>query len=140
MWSRPTEFVHRSRTVRFVLIWMYMLLCAFLFCSGDWRLSASILFRYEHRMGKWVGPEIGEGTTFFYGICCDFGCWGICLLWWCVCVSCLFVHCLWSLVLSCRRSRRVARCLETIVVCIWRMFVFMSVVMTVWGSVGMFVV
>ena len=34
----------------------------------------------------------------------------------------------------------VARCLETIDVCIWRMFVFMSVVATVWGSVGMFVV
>ena len=34
----------------------------------------------------------------------------------------------------------VSRCLETIYVCIWRMFVFMSVVVTVWGSVGMFVV
>ena len=34
----------------------------------------------------------------------------------------------------------VARCLETIDVCIWRMFVCMSVVVTVWGSVGMFVV
>ena len=34
----------------------------------------------------------------------------------------------------------VARCLETIDVCIWRMFLFMSVVVTVWGSVGMFVV
>ena len=34
----------------------------------------------------------------------------------------------------------VARCLETIDVCIWHMFVFMSVVVTVWGSVGMFVV
>ena len=34
----------------------------------------------------------------------------------------------------------VARCLETIDVCIWRMFVSMSVVVTVWGSVGMFVV
>ena len=33
-----------------------------------------------------------------------------------------------------------ARCLETIDVCIWRMFVFMSVVVTVWGFVGMFVV
>ena len=33
-----------------------------------------------------------------------------------------------------------ARCLETIDVCIWRMFVLMSVVVTVWGSVGMFVV
>ena len=30
----------------------------------------------------------------------------------------------------------VARCLEKIDVCIWRMFVFMSVVETVWGSVG----
>ena len=27
----------------------------------------------------------------------------------------------------------VARCLETVDVCIWRMFVFMSVVVTVWG-------
>ena len=34
----------------------------------------------------------------------------------------------------------VARCLETIDVCIWRMFVCMSVVVTVWWSVGMFVV
>ena len=34
----------------------------------------------------------------------------------------------------------VTRCLETIHVCIWRMFVFMSVAVTVWGSVGMFAV
>ena len=33
-----------------------------------------------------------------------------------------------------------ATCIETIYVCIWRMFVFMSVVVTVWGSVGLFVV
>ena len=33
-----------------------------------------------------------------------------------------------------------ARCLETIDVCIWCMFVFMSVVVIVWGSVAMFVV
>ena len=33
-----------------------------------------------------------------------------------------------------------ARCLETIDVCIWRKFVFMSVLVTVWVSVGMFVV
>ena len=31
----------------------------------------------------------------------------------------------------------VTRCIETIDVCIWRMFVFMSVVVTVWVSVGM---
>ena len=34
----------------------------------------------------------------------------------------------------------VTRCLETIDVCILRMFVLMSVVVIVWGSVGMFVV
>ena len=34
----------------------------------------------------------------------------------------------------------VARCLETIDVRIWRMFVFMSVVEIVWGYVGIFVV
>ena len=34
----------------------------------------------------------------------------------------------------------VDRCLETIDVCIWHMFVFMSVVVTVWVSVGMLVV
>ena len=34
----------------------------------------------------------------------------------------------------------VARCLDTIDVCIWRMFVFKSAVVIVWGSVGMFVV
>ena len=34
----------------------------------------------------------------------------------------------------------VARCLESIDVCIWHMFVFISVIVTVWGSVGMFVV
>ena len=30
----------------------------------------------------------------------------------------------------------VARCLETIDACIWGMFVFMSVLVTVWESVG----
>ena len=34
----------------------------------------------------------------------------------------------------------VARCIETIDICIWHMFVFMSVIVTVWGSVGMIVV
>ena len=34
----------------------------------------------------------------------------------------------------------VSRCIETIDVCIWSMFVVMSVVMIVWGSVGMFAV
>ena len=34
----------------------------------------------------------------------------------------------------------VDRCQETIDVFIWRMFVFMSVVVIVWGYVGMFIV
>ena len=34
----------------------------------------------------------------------------------------------------------VARCIETIDVCIWRMFVCMSVVVIMWVSVGMFIV
>ena len=34
----------------------------------------------------------------------------------------------------------VTRCLDTMYVCIWRMFVFMSVVVTGCGYVGMFVV
>ena len=34
----------------------------------------------------------------------------------------------------------VVRFIETVNVCIWRMFVFMSVVVIVWGSVGMYVV
>ena len=51
------------------------------------------------------------------------------------------------LLLMCGRSVRsililpiVARYLETINVCIWLMFVFMSVVVIVYGSVVMFVV
>ena len=35
---------------------------------------------------------------------------------------------------------RVARCIDTIYVCIWCMLVFMSVVVTMWRSVVMFVV
>ena len=34
----------------------------------------------------------------------------------------------------------VARCVETIDVCIWCMFLCMSVLVTVWGSVGRFIV
>ena len=48
-------------------------------------------------------------------------------VWWTGARSILLLH-------------RVAICLETIDVCIWRKFVFMSVVVTVLGSVGMFVV
>ena len=43
---------------------------------------------------------------------------------------CFYVYC----------SDCVARCLESIDICIWRMFVFMSVVVTVLEYVGKFVV
>ena len=52
-----------------------------------------------------------------------------------------------SELIMCGRGARIVlllplgdRCLETIYVCIWRMFIFMSVVVTVWGPVGMVVV
>ena len=54
---------------------------------------------------------------------------------------------IYSELLMCRGGVRsilllplVARCLDKIDVCIWRMFVCMSVVVTVWGSMGLFVV
>ena len=34
----------------------------------------------------------------------------------------------------------VARCIETLVMCIWRIFVLLSIVVTMWWSVEMFVV
>ena len=34
----------------------------------------------------------------------------------------------------------VTRCLETIYVCIWRMFIYVCCIVNVWGCVGMFVV
>ena len=34
----------------------------------------------------------------------------------------------------------VARCIETIDVCIWSMFICVSIVVTVWRSVGMYIV
>ena len=46
---------------------------------------------------------------------------------WCRCVQ-------YFVIASC------GRCLETIDVCIWCMFVSISVAVTVWGSLGKFVV
>ena len=45
-----------------------------------------------------------------------------------------------SELLVCGGGVRSILLLPLVDVCIWRMFVFMSVVVTVWGSVGMFVV
>ena len=87
--------------------------------SGDGCVLASTLCKYDLRKGylfvlSWATSEAGSISSELP--MCDGG----------VCNILLFPI--------------VAGCLETIDVCIWRMFVFMSVVVTVWGSVGMFVV
>ena len=87
--------------------------------SGDGCVLASTFCKYDLRKGNlfvlsWA--RVGRGSLSSELLVCDGG-----------------VHSILLLLL-------VARCLETIDVCIWRMFVFMSVVVTVWGPVGMFVV
>ena len=91
--------------------------------SGDGCVLASTLCKYDLRKGdlfvlRWARMRrVWWGKALFRAAC----------VWWGVCAVFLLLS-------------FVARCLETIDVCIWRMFVFMSVVVTVWGSVGMFVV
>ena len=87
--------------------------------SGDGCVLASTLCKYDLRKGdlfvlSWARVRLGSISSEL--LMCGGGVHSILLL------------------------PRVARCLETIDVCIWRMFVFMSVVVTVWGSAGMFVV
>ena len=88
--------------------------------SGDGCVLASTLCKYDLRKGDLFGlswarvRQVRRGSLSSELLVCG-------------------VRSIWLLPL-------VARCLETIDVCIWRMFVFMSVVVTVWGSVGMFVV
>ena len=90
--------------------------------SGDRCDLASILCKYDSRKGDLFVPSwarvrrVRQGSISTGLLMCGGGVRSILLL------------------------PLVARYLETIDVCIWRMFVFMSVVVTVWGSVGMFVV
>ena len=90
--------------------------------SGDGCVLASTLFKYDLRKGdlfvlSWARVRRARrGSLSSELLMCDGG-----------------VHSILLLPL-------VATCLETIVVCIWRTFVFISVVVTVWGSLGMFVV
>ena len=92
--------------------------------SGDGCILASTLCKYDLRKGdlfvlSWaMGRQVRRGSLSSELLMCGGGVrsTGILLL------------------------PLVAICLETIDVCIWRMFVFMTVVVTVWGSVGMFVV
>ena len=89
--------------------------------SGDGCVLASILCKYDLRKGdlfvlSWARVRrVSRGSLSSELLVCGGGVRSILLL------------------------PLVDRCLETIV-CIWRMFVFMSVVVTVWGSVEMFVV
>ena len=90
--------------------------------SGDGCVLTSTLCKYDLRKGdlfvlSWARVRrVRRGSLSLELLMCDGGVRSILLL---------------SLV---------AGCLETIDVCIWRMFVFMSGVVNVWGSVGMFVV
>ena len=90
--------------------------------SGDGCVLASTLCKYDLRKGdlfvlSWARVRrVRPGSLSSELLMCG-GCWRNILL-----------------------LPLVARCIDTIDVCIWRMFIFMSVVVTVWGSVGMFVV
>ena len=90
--------------------------------SGDGCVLASTLCKYELRKGdlfvlSWARVRrVRQGNLSSEQLMCGGG-----------------VRCILLLPL-------VARCLETLDVRIWRKFVFMSVVVTVWGSVGMLVV
>ena len=85
--------------------------------SGDGCVLASTLCKYELRKGDlFVVSRAGvrrvrRGSLSSELLMCGGGVHGILLL------------------------PLVARCIETIDVCIWRMFVFMSVVATVWAGV-----
>ena len=89
--------------------------------SGDERVLASTLCMYDSRKGdlfvlSWARVRRRRGSLSSELLMCGGGVRSILLL------------------------PLVSRCLETIYVCIWRMFVSMTVVVTVWGYVGMFVV
>ena len=90
--------------------------------SGDGCVLTSTLCKYDLRKGdlfvlNWARVRrVRQGSLFSELLMCGGG-----------------VHSILLLPL-------VSRCIETTDVYIRRMFVFMSVVVTVWGSVGMFVV
>ena len=90
--------------------------------SGDGCVLASTLCKYDLRKGNWFVlswawvRRVRRGSLSSELLMCGGGVRSIMLL------------------------HLVVRYIETIDVCIWRMFVFISVVVTVWGSVGMFVV
>ena len=88
--------------------------------SGEGCDLASTLCKYGLRKEWFICSEMDKGATSE----ADKYIFRPANVWWGVCSILL-----WPLV---------ARCLETIDVCIWHMFVFMSVVVIVLGSVRMF--
>ena len=102
-----------------VVSWVWMLQKGH---SGDGCVLASTLFKYDLRKGdllvlSWARVrQVMRGSLSSELLMCGGGVRSILLL------------------------PLVAIYLETMDVCIWRVFVFMSVVVTVCGSVGMFVV
>ena len=125
----PAGSVHKSRGDSVVRMWVQLkrwcVSCVWMLQrghSGDGCVLASTLCKYDLRKGdlfvlSWARVRrVRRGSISSELLVCGGGVRSILLL------------------------PHVARCLETIDVCIWRMFVFMSVVVTVWGSVGMFVV
>ena len=125
----PAGSVHKPRGDSMVFMWVQLkrwcVSCAWVLQrghSGDGCDLASTLCKYDLRKGElfvlsWATVRrVRRGSLSSELIMCGGGVRSILLL------------------------PLVARCLETIDVCIWRMFVFMFVVVTVWGSVGMFVV
>ena len=125
----PAGSVHKSRGDNVVHMWVQLkrlcVSCVWMLQrghSGDGCVLASTLCKYDLRKGdlfvlSWARVRrVRRGSISSELLVCGGGVRSILLL------------------------PLVARCLETIDVCIWRMFVFMSVVVTVWGSVGMFVV
>ena len=90
--------------------------------SGDGCDLASDLCKYDLRRGDFIFSELGKGATSERGRI----------------YSELLMR--GGRVPSTLSLPLVDRCQEAIDVYIWRKFVFMSVVVTVWGSVGMFVV
>ena len=125
----PAGSVHKSRGDNVVRMWVQLkrwcVSCVWMLQrghSGDGCVLASTLCKYDLRKRdlfvlSWArARRVSQGGLSSELLVCGGG-----------------VHSILLLPL-------VARCLETIDVCIWRKFIFMSVVVTVWWSVGMFVV
>ena len=117
----PAGSVHKSRDDNVMCMWVQLKRCGSCLWmlqrghSGDGCVLASTLYKYDLRKGdlfvlSWTRVRgVKRGSLSSELLMCGGGVRSILLL------------------------PLVARCLETIDVCIWRMFVFMSVVVTVWG-------